>query len=386
MVKRVCVFIGSRANYSSIRAAMVAIKENPMLDLQIVVSASAVLDKYGAVINLMEEDGFSITRKSYMSIQGETPATMAKSTGLCMMDMSTIFDEIKPDFVIVVGDRYEIMAPALAAAYMNIPLVHTMGGEVTGTIDESIRHAVTKLAHIHFPANKESADRIIKLGEREDMVFTVGCPRIDMVKQIMENPFDDLDNMCSLFGGVGYGIDFSKPFLLVSQHPVTTEFASAQEQMMETINAIDELDMQTIMLWPNSDAGSDNISRAIRKYREKKPNNKIHLFKNLPMNVYITLMMKTACLIGNSSSGIREGAFIGTPCVNIGTRQAGRERGENVIDVDNDSKQIVEAVKKQIAHGKYSSNHIYGDGSAGRKIADILANIDKVNVQKRITY
>ena len=165
MVKRVCVFIGSRANYSSIRAAMVAIKENPMLDLQIVVSASAVLDKYGAVINLMEEDGFSITRKSYMSIQGETPATMAKSTGLCMMDMSTIFDEIKPDFVIVVGDRYEIMAPALAAAYMNIPLVHTMGGEVTGTIDESIRHAVTKLAHIHFPANKESADRIIKLGE-----------------------------------------------------------------------------------------------------------------------------------------------------------------------------------------------------------------------------
>lgn len=386
MVKRVCVFIGSRANYSSIRAAMVAIKENPMLDLQIVVSASAVLDKYGAVINLMEEDGFSITRKSYMSIQGETPATMAKSTGLCMMDMSTIFDEIKPDFVIVVGDRYEIMAPALAAAYMNIPLVHTMGGEVTGTIDESIRHAVTKLAHIHFPANKESADRIIKLGEREDMVFTVGCPRIDMVKQIMENPFDDLDNMCSLFGGVGYGMDFSKPFLLVSQHPVTTEFSSAQEQMMETINAIDELDMQTIMLWPNSDAGSDNISRAIRKYREKKPNNKIHLFKNLPMNVYITLMMKTACLIGNSSSGIREGAFIGTPCVNIGTRQAGRERGENVIDVDNDSKQIVEAVKKQIAHGKYNSNHIYGDGSAGRKIADILANIDKVNVQKRITY
>lgn len=386
MVKRVCVFIGSRANYSSIRAAMVAIKENPMLDLQIVVSASAVLDKYGAVINLMEEDGFSITRKSYMSIQGETPATMAKSTGLCMMDMSTIFDEIKPDFVIVVGDRYEIMAPALAAAYMNIPLVHTMGGEVTGTIDESIRHAVTKLAHIHFPANKESADRIIKLGERENMVFTVGCPRIDMVKQIMENPFDDLDNMCSLFGGVGYGMDFSKPFLLVSQHPVTTEFSSAQEQMMETINAIDELDMQTIMLWPNSDAGSDNISRAIRKYREKKPNNKIHLFKNLPMNVYITLMMKTACLIGNSSSGIREGAFIGTPCVNIGTRQAGRERGENVIDVDNDSKQIVEAVKKQIAHGKYNSNHIYGDGSAGRKIADILANIDKVNVQKRITY
>lgn len=386
MVRRVCVFIGSRANYSSIRAAMVAIRENPMLELQIVVSASAVLDKYGAVVNLIEADGFEITRKSYMSIQGETPATMAKSTGLCMMDMSTIFDEIEPDFVIVVGDRYEIMAPALAAAYMNIPLVHTMGGEVTGTIDESIRHAVTKLAHIHFPANKESADRIVKLGERKDMVFTVGCPRIDMVKKIMEEPFEDLEHICSLYGGVGYEIDFNSPFLLVSQHPVTTEFSSAQQQMMETINAIDALDMQTIMLWPNSDAGSDNISRAIRKYREKKPNNKIHLFKNLPMNVYITLMMKTACLIGNSSSGIREGEFMGTPCVNIGTRQEGRERGKNVIDVDNKSEQIIEAVKKQIMHGRYGSEHIYGDGRAGERIAEILASIDRVSVQKRITY
>lgn len=386
MVKKICVFIGSRANYSSIRSAMIAIGNNPKLELQIVAGASAVLDKYGAVINLIEADGFKIMRKSYMNIQGETPATMAKSTGLCMMDMSTIFDEIKPDFVVVVGDRYEIMAPALAAAYMNIPLVHTMGGEITGTIDESIRHAVTKLAHIHFPANRESADRIIKLGERQDMVFTVGCPRIDMVKKIMQNPFEDLESICNLFGGVGYEIDFQQPFLLVSQHPVTTEFFGAQEQMLETMKAVEKLNMQTIMLWPNSDAGSDDVSRAIRKYREKNPGNKIHLFKNLPMEVYITLMMKTVCLIGNSSSGIREGEFIGTPCVNIGTRQSGRERGENVIDVDNNSEQIVNAVQKQILHKKYISRHIYGDGHAGEKIAEILGNIGNIDVQKRITY
>lgn len=386
MVKKVCVFIGSRANYSSIRSAMSAIDRNPRLELQTVVGSSAVLDKYGAVINLIEQDGFQIARKSYMSIQGETPATMAKSTGLCMMDMSTIFDELKPDFVVVVGDRYEIMAPALAAAYMNIPLVHTMGGEVTGTIDESIRHAVTKLAHIHFPANKESADRIIRLGEREEMVFTVGCPRIDMVKQIMESPFDNINEICDLFGGVGYKLDFNAPFLLVSQHPVTTEFVSARKQMAETLRAVEALDMQTVMLWPNSDAGSDYISKEIRSYREKNPKNKIHLFKNLPMEVYITLMMKTVCLIGNSSSGIREGEFIGTPCVNIGTRQAGRERGENVIDVDNDSKQILDAVKKQISHGQYISKHIYGDGRAGEKISDILAGLGKIDVQKRITY
>lgn len=386
MVKKVCVFLGSRANYSSIRTAMMAIKEHESLELQVVIGSSAVLDKYGSVIKLIKNDGFEITRRSYMSIEGETPETMAKSTGLGLMDMATIFAEIRPDFVIVVGDRYEIIAPAIAAAYMNIPLVHTMGGEVTGTIDESIRHAVTKLAHIHFPANKESADRIIRLGEREEMVFTVGCPRIDMVKKIMENPYQDIEDICSIFGGVGCGIDVSSPFLLVSQHPVTTEFESVQTQMVETLQAIDELDMQTIMLWPNSDAGTDGISREIRKYRERRPDSKIHLFKNLPMEVYITLMMRTKCLIGNSSSGIREGEFMGTPCVNIGTRQAGRERGENVIDVGNDRRQIVKAVKQQIAHGRYQSKHIYGNGSAGEKIADILAGIGRVEVQKRITY
>jgi len=386
MVKKICVFIGSRANYSSIRSAMRAIKEHEKLELQIVLGASAVLDKYGSVIGLIKNDGFRITRRSYMSVEGETPETMAKSTGLGLMDMATIFAEIKPDFVVVVGDRYEIMAPAVAAAYMNIPLVHTMGGEITGTIDESIRHAVTKLAHVHFPANRESAERLLKLGERQDMIFNVGCPRIDLVKEIIDHPYPDVENVCSIYGGVGCDIDISKPFLLVSQHPVTTEFENAQSQMIETLEALTELDIQTIMLWPNSDAGSDGISREIRKYREKQKDNKLHLFKNLPMEVYITLMMRTACLIGNSSSGIREGEFIGTPCVNIGSRQTGRERGENVIDVGNDRKQIVEAVRKQIRHGRYQSKHLYGNGDAGVRIANVLADMGTVDVQKRITY
>lgn len=386
MVKKICVFIGSRANYSSIKSAMRAIKEHEKLELQIVLGASSVLDKYGSVIDLIKNDGFHITRRSYMSVEGETPETMAKSTGLGLMDMATIFAEIRPDFVVVVGDRYEIMAPAVAAAYMNIPLVHTMGGEITGTIDESIRHAVTKLAHVHFPANRESAERILKLGERQDMIFNVGCPRIDLVKEIIEHPYPDVEKVCSIYGGVGCDIDISKPFLLVSQHPVTTEFENAQSQMIETLEALAELDMPTIMLWPNSDAGSDGISREIRKYREKHTDNKLHLFKNLPMEVYITLMMRTACLVGNSSSGIREGEFIGTPCVNIGSRQTGRERGENVIDVGNDRKQITEAVWKQIRHGRYQSKHLYGNGDAGVRIANILADMGIVDVQKRITY
>lgn len=385
MVRKVCVFIGSRANYSSIKSAMAAIKNHPKLELQLVLGASAILDKYGAVKNLIQKDGFDITRSVYMNIEGENNLAMAKSTGLGILEIATAFEELKPDFVIVVGDRYEIMAPAVAAAYMNIPLVHTMGGEVTGTIDESIRHAVTKLAHIHFPANRESGERIKKLGELEENIHVVGCPRIDLVNQIMQKGMENLDNLCREYGGVGAEIDVNQPFLLVSQHPVTTEYDNAEKEIYETLKAVEELDMPTIMLWPNSDAGTDGISRGIRKYREINGDKKIHLFKNLPTNIYINLMLRTVCLVGNSSSGIREGEFMGTPCVNIGTRQMGRERGENVIDVDYNCQDIVKAVLQQKKHGRYQSKSIYGDGKAGERIANILA-VTSVDVQKRITY
>lgn len=385
MVRKICVFVGSRANYSSIKSAMTAIKNHPELELQVVLGASAILEKYGAVRNLIQKDGFEITRAVYMNVEGENNLAMAKSTGLGILEMATAFEELKPDFVIVVGDRYEIMSPAVAAAYMNIPLVHTMGGEVTGTIDESIRHAVTKLAHVHFPANKDSGERIKRLGELEENIHVVGCPRIDLVNEIMQKGLENLDNLCQEFGGVGSYVDVNKPFLLVSQHPVTTEYDKAESQIYETLKALEELNLQTIMLWPNSDAGTDGISKGIRKYRESHPDNKIHLFKNLPTNVYINLMLRTICLIGNSSSGIREGEFMGTPCVNIGTRQSGRERGENVIDVDYNRVQIKDAVLRQQQHGRYESKSIYGDGKAGIRIADILASAS-VDIQKRITY
>ena len=277
------------------------------------------------------------------------------------------------------------MAPTIAAAYMNIPVAHTMGGEVTGTIDESIRHAITKFAHIHFPANKESGERIIKMGEDEDRVFVVGCPRIDTVKRIIDaNPGvpEEIFEKC---GGVGPEFDLKKPFLLISQHPVTTEYKEAENQINETINGAMETGLPIILLWPNSDAGTEGISKGIRKFREKHPDVVLHAFTNLPIDMYVRLMNNTACLIGNSSSGIREGAFLGTPCVNIGTRQAGRERGSNVIDTICQREAITEAINKQIAHGKYKSEPIYGDGTAGIKIADVLYRTE-VKVQKRITY
>ncbi len=384
-MKKICVVVGSRANYSSIKSVMIAVREHPALELQLVVAASALLDRYGSVVNLIEKDGFEPSARIYMLIEGETPATMAKSTGVGLMELPTVFERLQPDVVLTVGDRFETMATTLAAAYMNIPVAHTMGGEVSGTIDESIRHAVTKFAHIHFPASKEAAERIVKLGEPEETVHLVGCPRIDLVAEILKNTNGTLDE--HLFDlGVGSKLDINQPFILVSQHPVTTEYGEGERQIAATLEAVRETGLPAIVLWPNADAGSEDIARGIRKLRERHQDEKMHFFKNLPTATYVQLMARTACLVGNSSSGIREGAYIGTPVVNVGSRQIMRERGANVIEVPHDKDAILGAIRTQLAHGRYEMEPIYGDGTAGRRIADILATLGPVNVQKRITY
>lgn len=382
--RRVCVVIGSRANYSSIKSAMRAIAAHPGLELQVVVGASALLDRYGAVVDLIEKDGFKAVARVHMLIEGETPATMAKSTGLGLLELPTIFDQIAPAFVLTIGDRFETMATTLAAAYMNIPVAHTMGGEVSGTIDESIRHAVTKFAHVHFPASREARERIIRLGEREEDVHMVGCPRIDLVAEILAAPADGLD--AHLFDtGVGERLDVGKPFVLVSQHPVTTEYGEGERQVTATLEAVRDVGLPAVVLWPNADAGSDDVARGIRKWRERKLDAGMHFFKNLPVATYVRLMQKAACLVGNSSSGIREGAYIGTPTVNIGSRQDMRERGANVLDAPPERAAIAAAMRRQVAHGRYASEPIYGDGHAGKRIAEILATCTP-RVQKRITY
>jgi UDP-hydrolysing UDP-N-acetyl-D-glucosamine 2-epimerase len=382
-MRKICIIVGSRANYSSIKSAMKAIKEHPNLELQLVLGASALLDRYGVVADQIRDDGFEPVAEVFMLIEGGNPTTMAKSTGLGLMELPTVFERIKPDIVITVGDRFETMATTLASAYMNIPLAHTMGGEVSGTIDESIRHAITKFAHIHFPASQEAKERIIKLGERAQDVYMVGCPRIDLVANILNNVPENLDE--SLSEGVGDKININEPFIIVSQHPVTTEYGDGEKQITMTLEALRKIGLPAIILWPNADAGSEDISRGIRIWREKGFDNKMHFYKNLPISHYVMLLKKTSCLVGNSSSGIREGAFIGTPVVNIGTRQKKRERGSNVIDVKNDKAEIYNAINKQLIHGPYSSEPIYGDGTAGIKIAQILSECSW-EIQKRIAY
>jgi len=386
-MKKICVFVGSRANYSSIKAVMRAVKAHPALQLQLIVGASAVLDRFGKVEDIIRKDGFIPDFTFHNIVEGENPVTMAKSTGLGLIEAAMIFDNLKPDYLVVVGDRFEMMSVTLAAAYMNIRIAHTMGGEVTGTIDESIRHAITKFAHIHFAASEDARARILKLGENTEHVFKVGCPRMDLVLEELENDsYPVIEGIFEKFKGVGPGnFDMRKPFLLVSQHPVTTEFGNNRQQIEETLAALNELRMPTIMLWPNIDAGSDDISTGIRVFREKNKPDWLHLFKNLPTPVYIHLMNTTACLIGNSSSGVREGATIGTPVINIGTRQNKREMGPNVINTPYEREAIKAAILKQIEHGKYPNIGLYGDGFAGTRIADILSKVDPP-VQKTITY
>jgi UDP-hydrolysing UDP-N-acetyl-D-glucosamine 2-epimerase len=384
-MRKVCIVIGSRANYSSIKSVMQAVKAHPALQLQLVVGASALLDRFGAVVEVIEADGFKPDCTINMIIEGETPLTMAQSTGLGLLQLPGVFEQLRPEAVVTVGDRFETMATAVAAAYMNIPLAHTMGGEVSGSIDESIRHAVTKLAHIHFPASKDAADRIIRMGEDPSRVFLVGCPRIDLVAEVVRSNGQLSNTQWLEEEGVGGHIDLSGPFLLVAQHPVTTEYGLGGMQIRETLMALQELEMPTLMLWPNVDAGSEDIARGIRIFRENYKHEHIRFYKNFPVETFVQLMMRTACMIGNSSAAVREGAFLGVPAVQIGTRQAGRQRGRNVLDVPCDRKEIVKAVHAQLAHGRYPSEHIYGDGNAGKRIAEILATVP-LSVHKRITY
>lgn len=384
-MRKVCIVVGSRANYSSIKSVMRAVRAHGDLQLQLVVAASALLDRFGSVVEVIESDGFTPDARVTMIVEGETPATMAKSTGLGLLELPTMFELLKPDVVVTVGDRFETMATAVAAAYMNIPLAHTMGGEISGTIDESIRHAVTKLSHVHFPANHAAADRIVRMGENPAAVHVVGCPRIDLVSEIARAHGEMPHAEWLEREGVGAHVDVTKPFLLVSQHPVTTEYGQGRNQIRETLAALDELRMPTIMLWPNADAGSEDIASGMRTFREKVQPSNIRFYKNFPIETYVRLMLLCGCAVGNSSAPIREGAFLGVPAVNVGTRQEGRDRGANVIDVAYDRKAIAAGIRQQLAHGRYPSDPLYGDGLAGGRIAEILASAT-LTVQKRLAF
>lgn len=381
--KKICVVITARPSYSRIKTALTAIKNHPKLELQLVIAGAALLGRYGNAIDFIEKDGFTVSEKVFIVLEGENPTSMAKTTGLGVMELANVFYKLQPNAVITIADRFETIATSIAAAYQNIPLVHIQGGEVTGNIDEKVRHANTKLADIHLVASEEAKERVIKLGENPTTVFNTGCPSIDLAAEVNKIPKLDF-NPIEKYGGVGEKINWENGYLVVMQHPVTTEYKSARKHIEETLHAVLELGIPTFWFWPNVDAGADGTSTGIRSFRERMKPKNIHFFKNMEPNDFLRLLINSKCLIGNSSVGIRECSFLGVPVVNIGTRQSRRQRGSNVIDVAYNKELIKEAILIN-SDKEFPNNKIYGDGNSGKKIAEILAITD-LNFHKTITY
>lgn len=381
-IRKIATVTGTRAEYGILRPVLRAIKADPKLNLALIVTGMHLSEEFGGTVKEIERDGFKIEARVEMLHTKDTGAAMAKSIGKCMSKMADVLERLKPDILLLLGDRAEMLAGAVAASYMGIPIAHIHGGDVSGSVDEPVRHAITKLAHIHFPGTKKSAKRIIRMGEEPSRVFVVGTPSLDTILKERLPKQDEIARK--------YCLDLSKPILLVLQHPVVTDADDAAIQMKETLDAVVELKYQTTLIYPNADAGGRRMIRVIKKY-ERWPF--IKSFKSIPYTDFLSVMKIASVMVGNSSCGIIESPSFHLPVVNIGTRQDGRERSTNVIDVGYDKEEIKAAIKKAL-HDKVFKQKIrkcknpYGDGKASRRIAKVLSKI-KITpelLQKKLAY
>ncbi|MCY6483564.1 UDP-N-acetylglucosamine 2-epimerase [Clostridium aestuarii] len=382
MKRKIAVVTGTRADYGIYYSVLKEIEKNPNLELQLIVCGMHLCPEFGMTVNEIEKDGFFIAERIETILASDTGASMAKSIGLTIMNMTQSLERLKPEILLVLGDRGEMLAASITATHMNIPVAHIHGGEVTGTVDESIRHAITKLSHIHFPTTEDSRERIIKMGEQEENVYVVGAPGIDYIKN---TEYISREEMLKKFN-----LEDSKIFIM-TQHPITTERDLVKWQIEQTLQAVVECGVQTIISYPNSDNGGREIIKVIEEYREKYDFLKV--FKNLSQVEYLSLLNIADAMIGNSSSGIIEASSFKLPVINIGTRQEGRLRACNVIDVGYEKEEILKGINKALYDDKYreelkSCVNPYGDGKAGERISKHLDEIEITRelIQKRITY
>jgi UDP-hydrolysing UDP-N-acetyl-D-glucosamine 2-epimerase len=379
--RKVCVVLVDRANYGRLKPVMAAIRERPELQLQVIAAGTMVLERFDQPVKAVQADGFTVDGQIYTELEGSTPATMAKSVGFGVVEFASEFQRLKPDVVLIIGDRYEALSAALAAAYMNLCIVHLQGGEVSGSIDESARHCISKLSQFHYPATKRSAEYLVKMGERPDTILGVGCPSSDIARSLDKA----LDPKIINDRGSGVVIDTAKPFLLVVFHPVTTEYGGERKQMEELLAAVDEVKVPTVLLWPNIDAGADHISKAIREYRVATPNNRLRTLTNLTPEAYLRVLNACACAVGNSSSFVRDAGLLGTPVVLVGARQDEREADVHVKKAEPKRETIAATLKAQLQHGRYAASSLYGDGHVANRIAQSLVGLQPY-VQKRLAY
>ncbi len=379
--RKVCVVLVDRANYGRLKPVMQAIADHPKLQLQVLAAGTMMLERFDMPVNVVRKDGFSIDGEIYIELEGSNPATMAKSVGFGLIEFASEFQRLKPDLVLLIGDRYEALSAAIAAAYMNLCLVHVQGGEISGSIDESARHAITKFAQFHFPSTQRSADYIVRMGEKPESILAIGCPSSDIAREMNRTLVSEVING----RGGGAEIDVTKPFQLVIFHPTTTEFGGEERQIEELLAALREIGQPTILLWPNIDAGSNHVSKAIRKFREKYKPQWLRTLINLSPEEYLTVLANASCAIGNSSSFVRDASYFGTPVVLVGARQEGRETDEHVVRVPPISDQIVSAVQEHLEHGRFEPSTLYGEGDVSLRIAEALATL-KPYTQKRLNY
>ena len=381
MKRKICVVLVDRANYGRLKPVLTALSKRPEVALQLIAAGTMVLERFGHPVQNVKNDGFTVDGEIYIELEGSTPATMAKSLGFAVVEFASEFQRLKPDVVVLIGDRYEALAATLAAAYMNICIAHIQGGEVSGSIDESARHAISKFSHYHFPSTARAANYLTRMGENPQSILGVGCPSSDIARELVPTITSDVINST----GSGSDIDIDRPFLLVVFHPTTTSYGGEREQVDEILEALARLQTQTIMLWPNIDAGADHISKAIRMFRDRVGPAWMRTVTNLSPEHYLELLARVSCAVGNSSSFVRDAGFFGTPVVLVGDRQEGRETDEHAMRVAPVASQIFAAIRKQLKHGPYESSTLYGDGLVAERIADGLVQL-RPYIQKRLHY
>ncbi|OGW56944.1 MAG: UDP-N-acetyl-D-glucosamine 2-epimerase, UDP-hydrolysing [Nitrospirae bacterium RIFCSPHIGHO2_02_FULL_42_12] len=380
MSRRIACMTATRADYPRVKSVLREIINRPNLELELIVTGTHLLKEFGYTIHEIENDGFSISSQIEMYSNDDSPYGMAKAAARCASGIADTLKDIKPDIFLLTVDRIETLAAAQSAVYMNIPVAHIQGGEVTGTIDESIRHAVTKLSHIHFPATIDAGERIIKMGEDPKNVYVVGCPYLDIIRTLEYKTKNELAKQ--------YGFNLEKPLIIFIQHPVTTEYGHGVDQIKISIEALKRFpEAEIIAIYSNADAGGREIIATMREFSQ------FHIFPNIKSEDFLSLMKNANVMVGNSSTGIREAPSFRLPVVNIGTRQNGRLCAENVINVPHDIELVAKAIKKSLYDKEFQETvgrvtNPYGDGFSAKRIVDILENIELSGklLQKRIKY
>lgn len=374
-MRKICFVITSFIHYSRNLLILEELNKRSDVELHIVVGGAALLPKYLSTFSNIKEElkqnGFKYMYDAYFNLEGNEGITKAKTAGLGTIEFSTIFGAIKPDLVLVRGDRFEVLAAATAAAYMNIPIAHIEGGDVSGTLDESVRHAITKLSHIHFATNEDAKERILRMGEDPRYVFNFGSPDVELVHTLETDGL--LHQSQFLQTGSGTVIDFKKDFLMVMYHPVSTEIGTLGLKTKALLEAVHETRMPAVWFWPNFDAGAEEISHELRKFRDIEKNHQIRFMRYLPPKVFLALLKHAKAFIGNSSAGIKECSYLGVPVIMTGTRQLDRLKAENVFEVPQEKQAILSAIQKQLVHGRYQTSHIYRGDNTAKKIAATLA-------------